>query len=191
MTLILGMMGGAGAGKSTAASCLNLRGAATYSLAQPLKLMVARAFKLRAEQVWGSQSEKEAVDPRYNLSGRQLLQMIGTDGCRETFGAGIWTQITLDRIEHDGPAVAVVEDVRFPDEARRIIERGGLVWRLECPDRQTSDPGEHESERAWLDAPYSRVISAPRSPRAEVLIAAIDRAIQDTPVLSRALRLGR
>ena len=97
--VILGLMGAAGSGKSTAAKYLVERyGAQRFSFADPLKDMVKAAFDLTEAQVRGTQAEKEAIDPRYNVSPRWLLQRIGTEGCRNTFGKNFWTERTLERI---------------------------------------------------------------------------------------------
>lgn len=164
MTTIIGLMGPAGAGKSAAAAFLVDRyGARRYSLADPLKDMVKAAFDLTEAQVRGTQADKEAVDPRYGVSPRWLLQRIGTEGCRATFGADFWTRRLLERIARDAPEVAVVEDVRFINEADAIkavdetatgAYARGVVWRLHPVGSSTSvDPGTHASETEWLRAP--------------------------------------
>lgn len=198
MRIILGLMGAAGSGKSTVTAHLVERyGAVRYSFADPLKDMVARAFDLSPEQVRGTQAQKEAVDPRYNVSPRWLLQRIGTEGCRATFGESFWTDQTLERIEKGQATLAVIEDVRFVNEAeaiRRVRRDGwaaeGFVWRLECPDRQSSADTTHASEAEYLRAPHDAVITARMSPGSQLLKDAIDRQINATPAIIRALRFG-
>lgn len=191
--MILGLMGAAGSGKSTAAKYLADRYAATrFSFADPLKAMVARAFDLTHAQCWGTQAEKEAIDPRYNVSARWLLQRIGTEGCRAVFGQNFWIDQTLAMINRAGPGLglAVIEDVRFCNEATAIRAAGGVVWRLECPDRQSSADAGHASEAEWLRAEFDRVIEARLSPGSVDLFAAIDRGITNDSRLTQVLRLG-
>lgn len=198
MRIILGLMGAAGSGKSTAAAYLVERyGAVRYSFADPLKDMVARAFALSPEQVRGTQAQKEAIDPRYGVSPRWLLQRIGTEGCRATFGEGFWTEQTLEKIDRDQAALSVIEDVRFVNEAsaiRRARRDGfaaeGFVWRLECPDRVSSADMSHASEAEYLRAEHDAVISARMSPDSRLLKEAIDRQIEASPGILRALRFG-
>lgn len=174
---IIGLMGAAGSGKSTAATYLLTRyGATIYSLAGPLKELVKRAFELSHEQVWGTQAEKEAVDPRYNVSPRWLLQRIGTEGCRAVLGKDVWTDALIGKIEDDQPVVAVIEDVRFVNEAERILDAGGEVWRLEVDGGDLPNGACHVSEQEWVHAPYSRRIVSKITPGSTDLKSRIEEA---------------
>lgn len=154
MPLVIGLCGPAGAGKSSIAEYLeDVYGAKRYSLAEPLKEIAARALDFTHEQLYGTQEQKEAVDPRYGFSPRWFLQKLGTDGCRAVLGADLWVSTLLRRIRDEAPKYAVVEDVRFPNEANAIrglfgTYQEGTVWRLYPPHAVTS---AHESERAWAD----------------------------------------
>lgn len=171
MTTIIGLMGPAGSGKSSAAQFLVDRyGARRYSFADPLKDMVKRAFDLSEAQVRGTQADKEAVDPRYGVSARWLLQRVGTEGCRAVFGADFWTRMLLERVTREAPEVAVVEDVRFTNEAAAIRSFGsfsaryvsGYVWRLHPVGESTStDAGTHASETEWWSAPADVEVAPP------------------------------
>jgi hypothetical protein len=110
--------------------------------------------------LWGGQADKEAVDPRYGFSARWLLQRLGNEGLREEFGEDIHQRALLHglrRVEVTRPAAAlprlyVVDDVRFPDDARFIAAGGpdhrGAVLRLICPDAPAPAHGSHASETA-------------------------------------------
>ncbi len=178
--MIIGLLGAAGSGKSTAANYLRTRWNATvYSLAAPLKELVAKAFDLRYEQVWGTQEDKETVDQRYNVTPRWLLQRIGTEGCRAVFGQNVWTDALLRRIDLENPRFAVIEDVRFRNEAERIMNAGGQIWRLEVEGgRLSSDDGSHASEQEWLHAPYSRRIISAITPGSSDLKNKIEEAMR-------------
>lgn len=152
MPIVIGLCGPAGAGKSTIAEYLqDVYGAKRYSLAEPLKDIAARTLDFTHEQLYGTQSQKEAIDPRYGFSPRWFLQKLGTDGCRGVLGSDIWVNALLRRIRTEAPKYAVVEDVRFPNEADAIrglfgTYQEGAIWRLHPVDTVTS---MHESERAW------------------------------------------
>ena len=161
-TIVIGLMGPAGSGKSSVADYMvEKHGARRYSFAAPLKELVRRAFDLTHEQVWGTQEQKETIDPRYNRTPRWLLQQIGTEGCRAVLGDDIWIKTCLRQIVSDAPALAVIEDVRFKNEARAISEWtdvaaiDGYVWRLLPPTgRATTEiSSTHASETQWRDAP--------------------------------------
>lgn len=171
ITIVIGLMGPAGAGKSSIANYLAEKyGAERYSLAGPLKQFAKNALEFSDEQLYGTQAQKEAPDPRYGgKSCRWFLQRLGTEGGRKTFGEDFWTKQCLGQIQREAPALAVIDDVRFVSEALAVrglweaTTRGydgcdGKIWRLESPDRETSDDGTHASEREWKDAPYDFLI---------------------------------
>lgn len=160
MTQIIGLLGPAGSGKSTAAQYLERKlGAKRYALADPLKKIVRRAFDLSFPQLYGSQKEKETIDPRYNLSPRQLMQMIG-EAQRSVFGEDVWVDHILDRImDEDQPNFAVVEDVRYVNEASRLRENGAIILKLNRPDRPTSTDASHSSENQWDLAPFDCIVN--------------------------------
>lgn len=75
---------------------------------------------------------------------RRFLQRLGTDGARKHLWPSIWIDAAERRLE---TLVAerkdvVFTDVRFPNEAAMVAERGEL-WRI---DRPGITRGEHESE---------------------------------------------
>lgn len=74
---------------------------------------------------------------------RRLLQRVGTEGARETFGADAWVgRLSADWAEAGFPP-AVVTDVRFPNEAEWIASEGGVVVRIRRPG---FEGGGHVSE---------------------------------------------
>ena len=123
MSLIIALMGPAGAGKSTVADYLvKSYGATRYSLMGPLKAFAKAIFDFTDQQLYGTQAQKEAPDPRYcGKSARWFLQKLGTEGGRATFGQDFWTKMCVDRIARDGHPLAVVDDTRFINEAQLIM----------------------------------------------------------------------
>jgi hypothetical protein len=87
------------------------------------------------------------------ISGREYLQNYGTEAHRELFGTDFWVDTALPKDAFHEGEVWVVTDVRFPNEAERIKELGGLVVELE---RDGTGAGEHASEtplpRELIDA---------------------------------------
>lgn len=188
MTVVIGLMGPAGAGKSSVAQYLVEKyGATRYSFAEPLKTLAMRTLDFTHDQVWGTQAQKEAIDPRYGFSPRWFLQRLGTEGCRRTFGEDFWTAQTIDRIRREAPLVAVIEDARFVNEAIAIrsfqityanrLARHGYVWRLDSPNRETSADATHASEQEWLRAPYDYLI-APPARGLDLLFRLVDSACE-------------
>lgn len=180
MTIVIGLLGPAGAGKTSVAQHLVEKyGARRYSFAKPLKDMVGRALDFTHDQMWGSQAQKEAIDPRYGHSPRWFLQRIGTEGCRKTFGENFWVDQSVAQVRRDAPAIAVFDDARFKTEADAI--RGytdlhnsrGVILRLESPDRETEADASHASEREWADCEYDFLVK-PAQRGLELLFGLVD-----------------
>jgi hypothetical protein len=193
-TTVIALCGPAGAGKTTAADYLIEKyGAVRYSFAQPLKEMVKRALDFTDEQVYGTQEQKEAIDPRYGHSPRWFLQRIGTEGCRAVFGDDFWTKQCVDMIWRQNRRLAVIDDMRFLNEANAVLDDerfNGLVWRLhpvaDAESQTHADAaGTHASEEQWRQVDASLEITPPRRGIDE-LQSLIDAAMQMTVTLRKA-----
>lgn len=174
MTRIIGLAGRAGSGKSTCADWLrDNHGASVYSLALPLKFLAQDVFGFTAEQVFGTQAQKEAADPRWGMSPREALIRLG-NSARERLGEDVWLNACLNLIRFESPRLAVIADVRYPNEAHAVARAGGIVVRLDCPDAATSVDPNAPSERSvdQIDpADVSVEIRASRSPGAADLLS--------------------
>lgn len=77
---------------------------------------------------------------------RDLLRKLGTGWGRNMINASLW-ELLLDKRQTEcrkaGSGV-VVADVRMPNEAQLILDRGGIVLEL-CPD-WTNYSGEHPTD---------------------------------------------
>lgn len=95
------------------------------------------------------------------MTGRELMQVFGTDIMRRMFGDRVWVNALTRSIEKDKPAVAIIPDMRFPSEFVPIHEYGGYVIRLM---RDVSEGDVHPSEVAldnWEWEKYDRVLVIP------------------------------
>ena len=94
------------------------------------------------------------------ITGRQYLQFAGTEGGRNIFGESFWTEQVLDGTAgppywgQDPFDVLIITDVRFDDEAKTIVDRGGQIWEIRRPGK---DGDTHASE-AGIDPTYVEVI---------------------------------
>lgn len=138
--LIIGFGHKRGSGKDTAGEyiCKNY-GARRIAFADPIKVGTMVLYGMTKEQAYGSQ--KEEIDDFWNVSPGILQQLEGTDLHRdkladllpESFGDGnIWVRMAERRIRESSDAIYVITDVRFPNEAKKIQEMGGLVVRVDC-----------------------------------------------------------
>jgi hypothetical protein len=158
---ILGLLAKAGHGKTTVARHLvEVHGAQIRSLAGPMKRAVRSVFGFSDGQLWGSQADKEAIDRRYGFSPRWLLQRLGTEGLRAEFGEDVHVRALLHGLRREqaaraaaaAPVLYVVDDVRFPNDARFVAESGaehrGAVLKIVSTDVAPAAHGAHASESA-------------------------------------------
>lgn len=76
------------------------------------------------------------------MTTREVMQHVGTDIFRRMY-PNVWIDSTLKKIEKEGPALAIITDCRFVNEAEAIKKVGGIVVKL---TRQVGDGDTHKSE---------------------------------------------
>ena len=59
-----------------------------------------------------------------------LLQMVGTEIFRDRMDEAIWIKCLEHQIAEDRPRVAVIPDCRYWNEARWILQHGGIMVRV-------------------------------------------------------------
>ena len=77
------------------------------------------------------------------MTAREFLQNFGTDICR-SIKSSVWTDSCLKRIQQDDSELAIIPDVRFPNEIDAIQNAGGKVIKLTRRPHQD----DHSSETA-------------------------------------------
>lgn len=103
----------------------------------------------------------------YNDEIRRLIQTLGTDCGRAILGESVWVNATMDSYDDMGKFDFsnwkriethnwVIHDVRFPNEAQAIIDRGGKIIRINKPG--VGPVNDHESETALDNWPWDSVI---------------------------------
>ena len=161
--MLIGVTGKARAGKSTVAIYL----AAEHkfhegSSAKRLKATVAVKFNLSAEEM--NKANYEKVIERWGMSLRQILQLEGTEGGWQLYdphlspGPSLWVrhlQVAWDYIKSEPTEFngLVIQDVRFPHEAKWLKEQGGFLLKIIRPEAKgdVGIPG-HASETHELKA---------------------------------------
>ena len=147
---LIGLAGPARSGKDTVADILeDLTDGAVErdAFADRLKLIAARALGVSCHpddvgvkgiRRWADRLKEQerlaTVGPRgtvtAEISGREFLQRLGAEGIRAVLGDDVL--IDAVPLERDCDLL-VITDVRFENEARRIREAGGQVWRIYRP----------------------------------------------------------
>ncbi len=137
-----------------------------YSFADVLKMSVCAILGLDEKNVNGTNDEKNALtkyewidfkqfvtqetkknvtDWLAKMSGREILQVVGTDIFRRV-DYDVWVNACLRQIEFDKPELAIVTDCRFPNEVVGIQKAGGKVVRF--TRAPFADGDQHKSETA-------------------------------------------
>jgi hypothetical protein len=124
--------------------------------ATEIKLRVQRDFDLSYDQLWGDQ--KEVEDKRYpkpNSSafwtGREILQSYGQ--FFRMIDSDFWVNNLFNVIDEKEYSNVIITDVRHPNEAGPVKERGGYVIRVtsDRENKQNIHGAQHISETAMDD----------------------------------------
>jgi hypothetical protein len=126
-----------------------------YSFADSLKSLGVNLFDLKPSAVYGTEEERAApthlmwenmpgnvrlewdghtdydivVNKKGPMSGREFLQYFGTEIGRKMYPP-IWINATIKNILSEKSGLAIITDIRFPDEIAAVKKAGGYVFRL-------------------------------------------------------------
>ena len=168
--MIIGLAGKKQVGKSTAAD--HLRRTHAYSMgsfAAPLKELCRRAYGLSRAQTDGSEDAKSSVVEKIQRHGpgifglperespwtaRQVMQYVGTDLYRAE-NPDHWVDLAMDGVT--GGDNITFPDVRFENEARAILQRGGIVVGITRDNGLVADG--HSSEALDLEVVSTFILS--------------------------------
>lgn len=149
-TKLIGLTGLAGCGKDTFAEKLSFHSSNVklYAFADPLKSAASAIFNVPLD-VFYIQSLKEKTDPFWGISPREMLQKLGTEACRNTFGPDIWIKSGQTHVNDMllGNSRVIVTDVRFDNEAQWIIDNGGIVIDIQRDNLKKQNKHNHVSEQ--------------------------------------------
>lgn len=154
MNRLIAFTGKAGCGKTTAAQYLSDKhGHIIYSFAEKMKEGLVSMLDLDKDCIFGTQEQKEAPIPHLSderaVTGRLLLQTLGTDWGRDSVDSDIWLYsikakwATL-KISH---FKMVLHDLRFNNEAAWVRSQGGIVISIDDRPLATPHADLHKSEK--------------------------------------------
>ena len=151
---LFGFAGRAGSGKDTAADmmtdmlfCDTSESIISLRFAAPIKIACRRIFGWTAEHTDGAL--KDLVDPRFGVSPRHAMQTLGTEWGRDMISPNLWRDSTLNDFDKSS-SIGIVRDVRFPNEAEEIQDRGGVVIWIDRDGHALATP-DHASEPKFAD----------------------------------------
>jgi hypothetical protein len=133
-----------------------------YNFADSLKDMCINLFGFTYEQAYGTNDQKNQVLDHIkwenmpqqhtrkkkslkkgSMTSREFMQFFGTDIMRKIHN-DVWANACINKITKEGSDLAIIADVRFPNEVEAIKKAGGKVLRLE----RNVHEDDHDSETA-------------------------------------------
>jgi hypothetical protein len=143
-----------------------------YSFADNLKSICQELFDIPTESLWGTDKQKnqpqkhllwENMPKAINsgmmkkllppdakasrgwkegpMTAREFMQFLGTNVMRKIYGS-VWVNSTIKKIAREQSELAIIADVRFPNEAKAIEDAGGTVIRLTRVIKEDNHPSE-------------------------------------------------
>jgi hypothetical protein len=112
-----------------------------YHFADYLKNICVDLFKLNSVNLYGTDNQKNqptkfyweemptGPDKEGIMSHRDFLEYFGTKIIRK-IDKDAWVNATLSKIINEKSEIAIIPDVRFPNEVKAIQDAGGIVVRL-------------------------------------------------------------
>ncbi|MFI5942169.1 hypothetical protein ACIBCB_18190 [Streptomyces uncialis] len=166
-TPLIGLAGAARSGKDTAAQVLVEAGWTRRAFADKVRDMLYATDPVLIDEACrgGLTSLQRQVDA-YGWDDvkemypevRRMFQGLGTDGGRTVLGEDVWVNALFRECEASGPTPTVITDVRFPNEARAIKDRGGLVILMHRPGGPRINGADHASENALAGWDFDAIV---------------------------------
>ncbi|MGW2863105.1 deoxynucleotide monophosphate kinase family protein [Streptomyces sp. NPDC001205] len=162
---LIGLSGAARAGKDELGRALVERGWQRKAFADKVRDFLYQINPwLPDDEINGSYQLADEVD-RYGWEQvkeghpavREALQRCGTEAGRHVLGPDVWVN-ALFQDEQDWDAPVVITDVRFPNEAQAIKDRGGLVVEVRRPKQILINGADHISENALKDWDFDVIV---------------------------------
>jgi len=113
-----------------------------YHFADPLKDMAINLFNLNSEDVYGNDEQKNKKtdllwenmannfdNKQGRMTNREFLEHFGTNVIRK-INHNVWSDYSIKKILKEQSELAIIPDVRFPNEVNAIKNAGGVVVRL-------------------------------------------------------------
>ncbi len=148
--MIIGLSGYAKSGKDTVAEIIReiqpekwqikkfsgkLKTIASIMLGIPEYMFENQDFK---SEILGEEWWKNYGDFYHQTTVRDFLQLLGTDAIRNGLHTNAWVNALMAdykprKMDQYSPSNWIVTDVRFPNEAEAIKDRGGVIIRIDRP----------------------------------------------------------
>lgn len=113
-----------------------------YHFADPLKEMAINLFDLKPEEIYGNDEQKNQQtnllwenmpnnisNKEGRMTNREFLEHFGTNIIRK-IKYNVWSEYSIRRMLREQSEIAIIPDIRFPNEVNAIKNAGGIVIRL-------------------------------------------------------------
>ncbi len=148
-SILIGVSGRAGSGKSTVATYLQQSQFVKIAFADSLKEAAQVLFDFSTEQLYNSDL-KHIEDYRWGVSPRKALQLLGDDFARGMIHPDFWVmkaQHIINQCIGKGRTKLVVEDLRYDNEKAMILRNGGYILHIQRDNNPYKISTEHLSEK--------------------------------------------
>jgi len=152
MKKIIGISGKQRSGKNSVAEVLesilsSYEKVVITSFADRLKKVSAIAMGLPVNTFFADSSKAKLYEiaPDIFMTGREILQKVGTDCFRNNIHDDFWVYSLMSGLNREKSGIYIIPDVRFPNEFKAIRDVGGYVIRVVRPGFEGDD---HISETA-------------------------------------------
>jgi hypothetical protein len=161
-SMIIGITGKKRSGKDTSADYIieNYDFEKKLSIADPLKEACRILFGFNDEQLYGE--VKDAMDPYWKCTPRDVFQYLGTDILRNdikkiipNIGNNFFLNLLTRKIEENAETQnIVVADLRFQNEIDKIHDLGGIIIKVTRPNLVSETTHESEDNDKLKDIDY-------------------------------------
>ena len=133
-----------------------------YSFADSLKWMCTELFDIPYECAWGTNQQKNQTQEHLlwenmpestkcgPMTAREFMQFFGTEVMRKIYEP-IWINACIKKIQIEEPGLAIIADVRFPNEVNQLKKCGASVVRLTRNVFNDDHPCESALDKQYFD----------------------------------------
>lgn len=135
-----------------------LKGIASLLTGVPREKFEDQEFKAsNMDSEWAQPAYKKSYPMPHIPTYREFLQQLGTEVMRNLLHENVWVNAAMSDIDDKN---VIFTDVRFPNEAQAIKDKGGVIIRINRypPGCSSKLMDEHESEKALDDWKFDHVI---------------------------------
>jgi hypothetical protein len=126
----------------------------------PLHSVISRGY---SNTVWDfTREQKETHLDEWGMTLGKMLQIYGTEACRDNIHKDIWVKALMNSIPtNDDTTIYFITDLRFPNEAEALKNAGALLVKIVRPDLEKEKGRDHghASEQGLPDELFDVIVT--------------------------------